>query len=111
MTRRLVDREVLALLPREFVLQHRVVPMFQVDGVLTLAVDDPTNLWAIDEVARLCRCEVQLVVTETGCIHALLEDLAEDGGGSFEIDDFVGDVTEGDVQVIEEKGDDAVNLH
>lgn len=110
-TRRLVDREVLALLPREFVLQHRVVPMFQVDGVLTLAVDDPTNLWAIDEVARLCKCEVQLVVTETGCIHALLEDLAEDGGGSFEIDDFVGDVTEGDVQVIEEKGDDGVDLH
>lgn len=110
-TRRLVDREVLPLLPREFVLQHRVVPMYRVDSVLTLAVDDPTNLWAIDEVARLCGCEVQLVVTEAACIHALLEDLAEDGGGSFEIDDFVGDVAEGDVQVIEEKGDDAVNLH
>ncbi len=109
-TRRLVDRDVLTVLPRDFVLQSRVVPMFKVDGTLTLAVEDPTNLWAIDEVARITGCEVQLVVTNAECIHALLEDVAEDGGGWFEIDDVVGDVAEGDVQVIAEKGDDALNL-
>jgi type IV pilus assembly protein PilB len=109
-TRRLVDRDVLSVLPREFVLKNRVVPMFAVDGVLTLAVEDPTNLWAIDEVARITGHEVQLVVTNAECVHALLEDVAEDGGGWFEIDDVVGDVAEGDVQVIAEKGDDAVNL-
>ncbi len=109
-TRRHVDREVLHLLPREFVVSSRIVPMFRVAGTLTAAVDDPTNLWAIDEAARLSGCEVQLVVTSAASIHALLEDLMDDGPGSFEIDDFVGDVEEGDVQVIEEKGDDSVNL-
>jgi type IV pilus assembly protein PilB len=109
-TRRLVDRDVLATLPRDFVLQQRIVPMFKVDGTLTVAVEDPTNLWALDEVARTTGWAVQLVVTNAECIHALLEDIAEDGGSSFEIDDFVGDVAEGDVQVIEEKGDDALNL-
>ena len=109
-TRGLVDREVLAVLPREFVRQNRIVPMFKVDGTLTLAVDDPTNLWALDEVARLTQCEVQLVVTTAECIHALIEDLAEDGTGSFEIDEVVGEVADGEVQMIEEKGDDALNL-
>ncbi len=109
-TRRLVDRDVLSVLPRDFVQRHGVLPMYKVDGHLTVAVADPTNLWTIHEVARLSGCEVQLVVTDSKCLHALLEDLAEDGPGSFEIDDFVGDVAEGDVQVIEEKGDDALNL-
>jgi len=109
-TRKLVDREVLTALPRDFVLQNRVLPMFKVDGVLTVAVDDPTNLWALDEAARLSDCEVQLVVTDAACLHSLLGDLAENDGGSFEIDDVVGEVSEGDVQVIEEKGDDSVNL-
>jgi type IV pilus assembly protein PilB len=109
-TRRLVDRDVLAGLPREFLIENRIVPMFQVDGVLTAAVDDPTNLWATEELARISECEVQLVVTSAASIHALLGDLMDDGPGSFEVDDFVGDVEEGDVQVIEEKGDDALNL-
>jgi type IV pilus assembly protein PilB len=109
-TRKLVDREVLPALPREFVLQNRVLPMFRVDGVLTIAVEDPTNVWALDEAARLSGCEVQVVVTDAACLHSLLGDLAENDGGSFEIDDVVGEVSEGDVQVIEEKGDDSVNL-
>jgi type II secretory ATPase GspE/PulE/Tfp pilus assembly ATPase PilB-like protein len=84
--------------------------MFKVDGALTVAVDDPTNLWAIDEAARMTGCEVQLVVTSADCVHSLLDDLMDDGPGSFEIDDFVGDVEEGEVQVIEEKGDETLNL-
>jgi type IV pilus assembly protein PilB len=110
-TRRLVDREVLGVLPREFVLQNRILPMFHVDGMLTIAVDDPTNAWAIDEAARLTGSEVQLVITDAECLHALLGDLADDSGGSFEIDDFVGEASEGDVQVIEDKGDEKLDLH
>ncbi len=110
LTRRLVDRDVLTTVPRDFLIENRILPMFQVDDVMTAAVDDPTNLWAIDELARISKCEVQLVVTDTACIHALLGDLMDDDAGSFEVDDFVGDVEEGDVQVIEEKGEDALNL-
>ncbi len=109
-TRRLVDREVLTALPRDFVVRHRLVPMFKIDGTLTVAVDDPTNQWVVDEAEHIAGCDVQLVVTDSECIHALVADLSEDGDSSFEIDDFVGDVAEGDVQVIEEKGDDTLNL-
>ncbi len=109
-TRKLVDRELLNALPRDFVLQNRVLPMFRVDGTLTVAIDDPTNLWVLDEVARLSGCEVQLVVTDAACLHSLLGDLSEADGSSFEIDDVVGEVSEGDVQVIEDKGDDGLNL-
>ncbi len=109
-TRKLVDHEVLSVLPREFVLQHRVLPMFHIDGTLTVAVDDPTNAWAIDEAARLAGGEVQLVVTDAACLHTLLADLTEDNGTSFEIDDFVGEVSDGEVQVIEEKGDEKLDL-
>ena len=109
-TRRLVDREVLGKLPRDFLIENRIVPMYEIDGVLTAAVDDPTNLWSSEELTRVAGREVQLVVTTSACIHALLADLMDDGPGSFEVDDFVGDVEEGDVQMIEEKGDDALNL-
>ncbi|MCU0867053.1 MAG: GspE/PulE family protein [Planctomycetes bacterium] len=110
-TRKLVDREVLGVLPRDFVLQNRVLPMFRVDGTLTVAVDDPTNLWMLDEVARISGCTVQLVVTDAACLHSLLADLSAADGESFEIDDVIGDAGEGDLQVIEDKSEDGLDLH
>jgi type IV pilus assembly protein PilB len=110
-TRKLVDREILSILPRDFVLQNRVLPMFRVDGTLTVAVDDPTNLWMLEEVARITGCKVQLVITDAACLHSLLSDLSTADGDSFELDDVIGDAGAGDVEVIETKGEDGLDLH
>ncbi|MBK8974933.1 MAG: Flp pilus assembly complex ATPase component TadA [Planctomycetes bacterium] len=108
--RRLVDRAVFGLLPHTFLARHRVVPMFRIEDEITVAVEDPTNLWMGDEIERLTGCAVLKVVTSAACIRSLLDDVLDDGRESFDIDEFVGEAIEGDVQVIEEQVDDMLNL-
>src|SRR5262249_2472281 len=83
---RIVDPAILALLPLDFIERDRVVPMFRVEDELTVAVDDPTNSFLLDEITRLTGCNVLLVVTSAIAIDASLESLLQDKTGSFEID-------------------------
>src|SRR5207248_10843193 len=48
--RRLVDRDVLDSVPAELRDRYSVLPMFLVGGALTLAMAEPTNVFAIEEV-------------------------------------------------------------
>ena len=43
-TARLADPKVVDVLPREFLQEHGVLPLFLVRGVLTVAVSEPANL-------------------------------------------------------------------
>ncbi|MEM7202806.1 MAG: ATPase, T2SS/T4P/T4SS family [Planctomycetota bacterium] len=110
LTWRLVDRQIEEVLPKAFLQKHRVVPMFRIEDELTIALDDPTNLLLVDEITRITGCNVLLVVASRRAIDLLLDDLLEDNLGSFEIDDFVESVDAGEVQIIEEKVDDLLDL-
>jgi len=61
-----------ALVPRAIAERHCLFPLFLIDGVVTLAIDDPLNLAATDQVRRLCKCEVDVVLAERARIEALI---------------------------------------
>src|ERR1051325_11457188 len=62
---RVADPKVIALLPKEFLEKHQVLPLFLVEGTLTVAVHEPANVFLVEEVERLCGYQVQ-VVAATG---------------------------------------------
>jgi type IV pilus assembly protein PilB len=67
-----IDPAVAALVPRDRVLQHRMLPVSRGGSVLTLAMVDPTNVVAIDDVRFATGCNVDTVVaTETALGAAL----------------------------------------
>src|SRR5690606_18824593 len=49
LTPRLVDPACIDLLPREFMEKNHVVPLFLVEGRLTLAIHEPSNVFLIEE--------------------------------------------------------------
>ncbi len=61
-----------ALIPRAIAERYDLYPLFMVDGVLTLAMDDPLNLEAADQVRRLAKCEVDAVLCAREQIRALI---------------------------------------
>ncbi|MBL4702169.1 MAG: Flp pilus assembly complex ATPase component TadA, partial [Phycisphaeraceae bacterium] len=67
------DAKVVELLPREFLEKHSVLPLFHVRGKLTVAVNEPTNVFLIEEVSRLSDCPVQIVAVTLKDIQATLE--------------------------------------
>ena len=78
-TPRLGDPGVLPLLPREFLEREQVLPLFLVEGVLTVAVVEPANLFLLDEIRRLTGHRVQPVAALAADIDAALRTGPSDG--------------------------------
>lgn len=80
------DPEVIARLPRQFLEREQVLPLSLEEGVLTVAVTEPANVFLLDEIARLSGCRVKPVVATPRDIAATLRAYLPDGR-MFVIDD------------------------
>jgi type IV pilus assembly protein PilB len=69
---KLIDPQVMSSLPRDFVEREMVLPLFLVEGVLTVAVVEPANVFLLDEVRRLTGRKVQAVATTATDIRETL---------------------------------------
>lgn len=97
---RIADPKCLEVLPREYLLEHLVLPLYLVRGMLTVAVAEPANLYLFEEVRRRTAKNVQIVATTAGEIRAAL-DAYVPAANVFVIDDIVGDVDEQAFSVVE----------
>jgi type IV pilus assembly protein PilB len=85
---KICDPKAVEVLPREFLEAHLVLPLFKVHGVLTVAVNEPTNVFLIDEIERLSGCRVQVVCSTTKDIKATLQTYLP-AANVFVIDDIL----------------------
>ncbi len=68
-----IDAEVLKLVPKEVAEKHRIVPLSRAGASLIVAMADPTNLHAIDDIKFLTALNVEPVVASETSIMATLE--------------------------------------
>ncbi|MFC1763714.1 GspE/PulE family protein [Planctomycetota bacterium] len=66
------DPKVLDVLPRNFIEDHLVLPVFKVHDLLTVAVTEPANLFLLDEIEQMTGYQVQLICTTGKDILATL---------------------------------------
>src|SRR2546423_6597309 len=67
-----VPEEVMSLVPREMAKANRLVPIARLNGKLFVAMADPTNVVAIDDVKRRAQLDVvPMITTEKGIADAL----------------------------------------
>jgi type II secretory ATPase GspE/PulE/Tfp pilus assembly ATPase PilB-like protein len=59
-------------LPRSVAERRCAFPLFIIDGVMTVAMDDPLDLEATDQIRQIARCEVDPVLAEREQIRALI---------------------------------------
>ena len=59
-TAKLVDPKVLGLLPVKFLEQNLVLPLFLVEGMLTVAIAEPANVFVVEEIERITGHRVRL---------------------------------------------------
>ncbi len=50
---RLYDPRLMDALPRDFMEKQCVLPLFKVDGVLSVAMHEPANMFLVEELSRL----------------------------------------------------------
>jgi type IV pilus assembly protein PilB len=107
---RVCDPKAISILPKEFLEKHQVLPLFLVDGTLTVAVSEPANVFLLEEIERLSSYTVQLVAATSRDIKATLQTYLPNDK-IFVIDDIIEDVKPEEFTFIEAaKVEDIANL-
>ena len=96
-----VDVEVVKLVPAQIARKYEVLPIKRTGNQLTLAMADPTNVFALDDVAFMTGLTVVPVVASQGAIRKAIDRLYEaQTGGLAEVLSEM-DAAVGDVEVVE----------
>ena len=78
-----IEPSVLRLIPQEVAQKHSVLPLSRVGATLTLAMVDPTNVFALDDVKFMTGLNVEPVVVAEGSVQLAI---AKYYGSSREIE-------------------------
>ncbi|HVT88422.1 MAG TPA: ATPase, T2SS/T4P/T4SS family [Tepidisphaeraceae bacterium] len=107
---RVCDPKAIGILSKDFLEKHQVLPLFLVEGTLTVAVSEPANVFLLEEIERLCGYKVQLVAATSRDIKATLQTYLPNDR-IFVIDDIIEDVKPEEFTFIEAaKVEDIANL-
>ncbi len=106
---KLCDPKAVELLSREFLEAHIVLPLFKVHDVLTVAINEPTNVFLIDEIERISGCRVRVVCSTAKDIKATLQSYLP-AANVFVIDDIIDDEELEEFTLIESITQDISNL-
>src|SRR4029453_12776242 len=93
-----VDAEVIKLVPAQIARKYEVLPIKRAGNQLTLAMADPTNVFAVDDVGFMTNLQVVPVVASQGAIRQAIDRFYEVQTGGLvtevisEMDAAVGDV-------------------
>ncbi|GAB6165861.1 hypothetical protein JCM19992_18610 [Thermostilla marina] len=101
---RLYDSKIIDVLPREYIENNLVLPLFKVRDVLTVAVAEPSNMFLAEEIRSLTGLEVQVVVATAKDIRRMISSLPN--SKVFVIDDIIEDSDSADVTLIEDALED-----
>src|SRR6266576_6233489 len=67
-----VPEDIMALVPRDMASANKLVPIARINGKLFVAMADPTNVLAVDDVKRRVQLEVvPMIATERAVTEAL----------------------------------------
>ena len=96
------DPEVLRLVPEEVARKHGVIPVNRAGSTLIVAMADPSNVFALDDIKFLTGYNVQPVVTSEESISRFLEDHYEE---DTEFEEVMAGFDDSDINVVREEED------
>ncbi len=59
----LIDDQVIKIVPEEVARRHTLIPLFKIGNTLTIAMNNPLNIIAIDEVRNKVNMEVEIAIS------------------------------------------------
>ncbi len=86
------DPEVVKLLPQELALRYQVLPLSRMDSILTIAMADPTNVSAMDDIKFLTGLELEPVVSSEDSIAECIQKVYGEAAGADELDRLIKDM-------------------
>jgi len=94
-----IDESVIKLVPAEVVQKYQLIPINRAGSTLIVAMADPSNIFAIDDIKFMTGYNVEIVVSAENSIKSAI-DKYYDQSASF--DDVMGDLDDIDLEVIDD---------
>ncbi|MEN8729188.1 MAG: ATPase, T2SS/T4P/T4SS family, partial [Desulfuromonadales bacterium] len=94
-----IDESVIKLVPTDVVQKYQLIPVNRAGSTLILAMADPSNIFAIDDIKFMTGYNVEVVVTSEASIKMAI-DKYYDQSASF--DDVMSDIDDIDLEVVDD---------
>jgi type IV pilus assembly protein PilB len=102
-----VDPSVIKLVPQETALRYQIVPLSRVGSTLTIAMTDPTNVFAMDDIKFMTGFNVEPVVASETAIGEAISKFYGDAGSVEELDKVMKDLAGEEADALELAGEEA----
>ncbi|MCH9022261.1 MAG: type II/IV secretion system protein [Planctomycetes bacterium] len=99
----LIDPLVVDVIDKELAEKHKILPMFKVEDVLTVAMAEPQALLVVDDLERSTGLRIQPVIALEENIQEFIQKYYSQ---SVQLDSFVSGLKEADVEIQETPEDD-----
>jgi type IV pilus assembly protein PilB len=97
-----IPNEVIQLVPHALVTKYHLIPIAQNGSSLTLAMADPSNLAAMDEIKFLTGADVKVTLATVSSIHRAIERLYD---RSMKYDHVLNDLRGQEVEVVRDQSE------
>jgi len=109
-----IDPTVIKLIPMETASKYSVLPLSRVGSSLTVAMVDPTNVFAMDDIKFMTGFNVEPVVaSESAIVEAIKKNYGsvEDAERKKELDEIVSFIDEGQAESVELEAEEEGSLN
>ena len=94
-----IEPEVLKLITKDLAKHYQIIPVAKMGKTLTVAMADPLNIFAIDDVKLLTGFEINPIIAQQREILAAIEQYYEEPATQV-IDDIIKEVSDMDIEVV-----------
>jgi type IV pilus assembly protein PilB len=110
-----VDPAVIKIIPADVAQKYQIIPVNRAGSTLIVAMSDPSNIFAVDDIKFMTGYNVEVVVASEAAIKAAIDRFYDQSAsladvmGEMDMEDFevVGDEEEVDVSSLERATEDA----
>ncbi len=101
-----IDVEVIELIPKEVAVKHTVLPVQRAGSTLIVAMSDPSNIYAIDDLKFLTGLNIEPVVTTDAAIEEAIVRYYDQPEQLESYDEVMGGLEFEDIDFGDDAGDD-----
>ncbi|MGB7436217.1 MAG: type IV-A pilus assembly ATPase PilB [Candidatus Acidiferrum sp.] len=94
-----IDPNVIKLIPQDTALRYQVIPLSRVGSVLTIAMTDPTNVFAMDDIKFMTGFNVEPVVASESAIAEAIGRFYGGGASHEELSTLMKDLVDEDQEL------------
>ncbi len=102
-----VDPQVTKLIPQETAVRYQIVPLSRVGSTLTIAMTDPTNVFAMDDIKFMTGFNVEPVVASESAISEAISKFYGEAASVQELDKVMKDLAAEDAGDVELQAEEA----